>query len=89
MFETSLESMIAHVFISDKNATIADIYGFGSDISAGVNSLSYAQASLLVPRMYRMIPNIRYSRDAKIFESIIKQIIFSFGPEFESIYMQR
>jgi hypothetical protein len=89
MFEFALENTTSSVFVDTRDADLASRCGFSFDLSRGLNTLSYSAAVSLVSRMYKAIPSIRYAKDAKRLNSLINQIMFSFGPEFVALHSQQ
>lgn len=88
MFEQTLENIKATIFISQEDKNILDQNGFMFDFQAGHNALTYARAVTLVNSMYGLVINVpKYQR--KRFVSVINQIIFAFGPEFESRHYRK
>ncbi|MDQ7094288.1 hypothetical protein REC12_11875 [Desulfosporosinus sp. PR] len=88
MFEQTLEKMTGSIIIDQSYKTILDHNGFSFDFKIGYNNFSYPIAVALIDRMYEAVSSVpKYQK--KRFVSVIYQIIFAFGPEFEALHYKK
>ena len=80
MFDKSLEDLIVTIYLATNSMPAANENGLTLERSF---SLTYAEAVELLNKMKRLLPGVpKYQ--IKMFRSVMKQICFAFGPEFDN-----